>query len=204
MKKLLFFIAIISLVVGCKDCPDPCANTNPASPTTRESAPTCLGLGSYRTLTSLQDKVDWLSTNGKYVCTDTLYKHAEATHKIPTGVTVSATAGSSLTISWGQLESFTQNFVYDAYLAFDKSGNNITNIKLIPAYNRNTVCYSIPLLRAIASKHSFTSTSTFEFYNANVGGVQTIAIKGKKGSTTTAQNYDYSDDPSKKKIEKAL
>ncbi|MES2486065.1 MAG: hypothetical protein V4581_09005 [Bacteroidota bacterium] len=186
MKKILFVICITMTMVGCKECPECVENTS-----TQQTSKACIGLSDYRSLSTIEEKAQWLRDNGKNVCEDTIYQSTIDIHSIPTTATIVRATGNSLNMSWQNINTFISSTLYNGYVAFDfDSSNNITNIKLIPVYNKNITCYSVPLLKSIARKNSFTNVSMIEFYNATVNSKPTVIIKA--GTTSL---YDFSDEP---------
>jgi hypothetical protein len=188
MKKLVVFVFLLLIIVACKK------ETTPVSKKSFVTTPVCINLDDYKKLTTVAEKADWLRLNGKYVCKDSLYAYNELHLVDSTKITI-IPGKSSVKMKWGQLDSFFGCSVYNAYVSFKiDEARNVKALILVPLYNVDTFCYSIPLFQGIAEKYKFESTTEIEFLMTEIEGNESMVIRFKDSKMWVY--YDYSLTPS--------
>lgn len=192
MKKITSLIFIFILLTSCEKKINQNEDNNKdeiATIATPMVKANCLSLKEYRKLTTVEAKADWLRKYGAAVCKDTLDKALKETHLIDSGTITTTT--NVYAITWDEVETFIGENMYNAYISFDYNTNKtIENLKLIPKFDPSITCYSVPLIRYIASENKLATEDNIEFGFANIGLNRTIVIR-VKGNVY----YDFSNEP---------
>jgi hypothetical protein len=195
MKKIALLLVICVTLISCdKNNQKKDETTAKTDATTKESIQKadireCLTLKEYRKCTTIPLKADWLRKYGAAVCTDTLDIALENAHRIAAENTPT-TLSNPYRISWEDMEIFIDENMYNAYISFEYNDVKtvVKGIKLIPKFDEQVTCYSVPLIRHIAKENKLNPNDYFEFGKTGSNSTVFIKVKG-------VAYYDFSNEP---------
>lgn len=139
----------------------------------------CITLAQYDSLSTKEEKVEWLRSSGKLVCDSILYAREEE-HRVSTEAVTVPPGTIPLVMKWSDFQELVGTVVYENYVGFElDSIGNVTKLRLVPVYSETVDTYSVPMHKSIASKYKFTSESKLEFLQVKISGALQVVIRFK-------------------------
>ncbi len=157
-----------------------------------------------------EERALWLFQNPQKFCNPKVYLCSEETHNIGVGkyneIVLSYLneynqAPKYYPFTWSEInnmirvkEQESDYNCYKYYLCIEDIDNNDCKISLVNKFSLDKTCYSIPLLKGVASVNSLKPYDTFVFTKANV---TFTGFNSKVEYVFSVKNnfYDLSDDP---------
>lgn len=170
----------------------------------------CLDLSEYYKLPTIEEKVNWLKTEGEKVCKGTLKEAILKSHEVVDNL--SHLRGTYVT-TWGELKPIIGSYKYEYYLNIvndEKTISGVTRVEnYIPDDDGLHYRFSGALINILADEYTKDENSQFQFSFANLDKKTIIPLKSEqavvviqvvgnpddKNPVIEAPYYDYSTDP---------
>lgn len=145
-----------------------------STPTTTD----CLSMEEYEALTTLEERIHWLTAYGHLVCKRILYDYLLNDHRmnaISFRSMIFTIDGTSVytTKYWKDIKTLIGTYFYDRYIGFDIDSHEVISPKLVTDFTVDPCTYSIPLFLAIAEDLGLDDDDErigFEFIKAGPSG----------------------------------
>lgn len=205
MKKIIFSIICVISLFSCKETKEgqtqELGNELNKQSLVNTQTDDCIDLSEYNTLTTVEDKAQWLRVKGAKVCPDLLHQSSEQDHNIINTGLITRHPGVKMKKTWAEIKSMMGTHVYDKYIEVVVSNNNVVNIRKVDHYDKTSFCFSMPLFRGIARKFANMSnplldTDEFVFTSSTIGSKPAVLIEVTRNNVTL-RYYDFSDEPKK-------
>jgi hypothetical protein len=194
MKKFILLITIIS-IFGCKNSEKNETESTTTVDTTNQTIqakPACIDLSDYNKLSDQKDKVNWLKSNGKNVCSDILKEKVKKEHTVTSlsdFILMYDPSKPATKYSWNEIKNIIgTNQFYDNWINCKIDSKNNVILSMGDFTDLNS-CYSIPLLENIANEELDPSEYNDKLF------VFKINTNRNKVVFTVKNNYNYSQQP---------